>query len=86
MESLRIYNCPPQVRRIRIPSYSPPSIAYCSLFLLSRLKSRYHATSCAFDHRLFLTSYMLSLKVICDNTYSNKVSASYNKNPPRDHN
>ena len=38
----------------------------------------YPAISCAFGHRLFLTSYMLFLKVICDDTYSNKVSFFYN--------
>jgi len=54
--------------RTRLPS----SVAYHALFLLSRLKARYPAASCAFGHRLFLTSYMLSSKVICDDTYSNK--------------
>src|ERR1700761_2669049 len=35
------------------------------------------AASCAFGHRLFLTSYMISSKFICDDAYSNKVSVSY---------
>src|ERR1700761_4426193 len=35
------------------------------------------AASCAFSHHLFLTSYMISSKFICDNAYSNKVSVSY---------
>src|ERR1700761_5996643 len=46
----------------------PPSVAYHSLFL-SRLKSRYPATSYAFSHRIFLTSCMVSSKVIYDDTY-----------------
>lgn len=54
--------------RTRLPS----SVAFHALFLLSRLKARYPAASCAYGHRLFLTSYMLSSKVICDDTYSNK--------------
>ena len=57
-----------------------PLVAYHSLFLLSRLKSKYPATSCTFGHRLLLTSYMLYSKVICDDTYSNKVSVSYAEN------
>ena len=54
----------------------PLSLAYQSPFLLSRLKSRYPATSCTIGYCLFLTSYMLSSKVICDDTYANKVSVS----------
>ena len=57
----------------------PLSVAYHSPFLLSRLKSKYPASSCAFSHRLFLTSYSLSLKVICDDTNSNKVSVCLKK-------
>ena len=56
-----------------------PSVAYHTLFLLSRLKMRYPAASCAFGHRLFLTSYMLSSKIICNDAYLNKVSASHKK-------
>ena len=54
-----------------------PSVAYHCLFPLSRLKSRFPAASYTFGHRLFLTSYMLSSKVACDDTYSDKVSVSY---------
>ena len=61
-------------------THLPPSVAYHSLFLLSHLKSRYPVTSCAFGHHLFLTSYMLSLKVICNDTYSNKVSVFCSEN------
>src|SRR6201996_6013396 len=38
-----------------------------------------YAACCTFGHRLFLTRYMLSLKFICDDAYSNKVSVSYKK-------
>jgi hypothetical protein len=55
--------------RTRLPS----SVAYHSLLILARLKSRYPSASCAFGHRLFLTAFMISSKVICDDTYSNKV-------------
>lgn len=51
----------------------PPAVAFHALVLLTRLKMRYPNASCAHGHRLFLTSYMLSSKVICDDTYSNKV-------------
>ena len=54
----------------------PPSVAYHSLFLLSHLNLRYLTASCAFSQHLFSTRYMLSLTVICDDTYSNKVSVS----------
>jgi Cyclin, N-terminal domain len=58
----------------------PTSVAYHALFLLARLKARYPAASCAYGHRLFLTSYMLSSKVICDDTYSNKVCIDFISN------
>src|SRR6201996_7323665 len=64
----------------------PPSVAYHSLFLLSRLKSRYLTALYAFSQLLFLTSYMLSLMAICDDTYSNKASVSCLKNRMRNNN
>src|ERR1700761_3845022 len=64
----------------------PSSVAYHSLFLLSCLNSRYLTASCAFSQCLFLTEYMLSLTVICDDIYSNKVSVSCVKNCERDNN
>ena len=54
-----------------------PTGAYNCLFPLSRLKSRYPVASYAFGHRLFLTGYMLSSKVVCDDAHSNKASVSY---------
>src|SRR6201996_3612893 len=61
---------------IQIRLHPPPSLRHIPLSSNSHSKSRYSAASCAFGHRLFLTSYMLSSKVICDNTHSNKVSVS----------
>src|ERR1700761_9287212 len=78
-KAYRVEHPPSQVHRICIPSYPPSSPSCLPLFLLFRLKSRYPAASCAFGHRLLLTSYMLSSKVICDDTYSNKVSVSLKK-------
>ena len=84
MESLWIYNRPPQVRRIRIPLYSPPSISRIPFPLPPfPFEVENPTASCAFGHCLFLTSYMLSSKVICDDTYLNKMSISYAENHTR---
>ena len=55
------------------------SIAYHTLFLLSRLKLRNPTAPYTFGHHLFLTGYIPSSKIIHDDTYSNKVSVSLTK-------
>ena len=54
-----------------------PSGACHCLFPLSCLKSRYPVASYVFGDRLFLTSYMLCSKVVCNDAHSNKVSVFY---------
>jgi Cyclin, N-terminal domain len=47
-------------------------IALAALYLLKRLHTRYPTTRAMSGHRLFLTAFMLSSKLISDNTYSTK--------------
>jgi hypothetical protein len=49
-----------------------PSVTFCALFLLSRLKGRFPAARGSSGHRLFISAFMIASKVICDDTYSNK--------------
>ena len=48
------------------------SVTYAALYLLQRLKARFPAARGSSGHRLFISAFMLSSKVICDDTYSNK--------------
>jgi hypothetical protein len=48
------------------------SVAFASLVLLQRLKARFPMARGSSGHRLFISSFMIASKVICDNTYSNK--------------
>jgi hypothetical protein len=48
------------------------SVTYAALYLLQRLKGRFPAARGSSGHRLFISAFMLSSKVICDDTYSNK--------------
>lgn len=50
----------------------PESVTYASLFLLQRLKKRFPAAKGSSGHRLFISAFIVSSKVICDDTYSNK--------------
>ena len=45
---------------------------YTALYLLQQLKSCFPTAHGLSRHRLFLSTFMLASKVICDNTYSNK--------------
>ncbi|TDL15316.1 hypothetical protein BD410DRAFT_817001 [Rickenella mellea] len=49
-----------------------PSVLSLALALLHRLKARFPAARGSSGHRLFLSSYMIASKVICDDTYSHK--------------
>src|ERR1700761_5468736 len=62
-------------RQTQTCTHIPPSVH--SIFLPSRVKWRYPAASYAFSHCLFLTSYRLFSKGICDDTYSNMISFFY---------
>src|SRR6201996_639627 len=53
------------------PTHLP--LSHTTLSFSSRLKSRYYSTSCTFSRQLFLTSYMISLRFTCGDTYSNKL-------------
>jgi hypothetical protein len=48
------------------------SVAYSALVLLSRLKARFPSAKGSSGHRLFISAFMISSKVMCDDTYSNK--------------
>lgn len=48
------------------------SVTFAALYLLQRLKARFPAARGSSGHRLFISAFMLSSKVICDDTYSNK--------------
>lgn len=45
---------------------------FASLILLQRLKTRFPSTCGSSGHQLFISAFMISLKAMCDNTYSNK--------------
>ncbi|KAF8653280.1 hypothetical protein AX16_003982 [Volvariella volvacea WC 439] len=48
------------------------SVVTASLILLQRLKARFPTARGSSGHRLFISAFMISSKVICDDTYSNK--------------
>jgi len=45
---------------------------FTALFLLARLKERFPTARGSSGHRLFISTFMIASKVLCDNTYSNK--------------
>jgi len=45
---------------------------FASLILLQRLKARFPSARGSSGHRLFISAFMISSKVMCDDTYSNK--------------
>jgi hypothetical protein len=49
------------------------SMTFATLYLLQRLKARLPAAKGSSGHRLFISAFMLSSKIICDDTYSNKL-------------
>ncbi|KAG6857196.1 hypothetical protein H0H87_008262 [Tephrocybe sp. NHM501043] len=50
----------------------PQCVIFASLILLQRLKARFPTARGSSGHRLWISAYMISSKVICDDTYSNK--------------
>ncbi|TFK44893.1 hypothetical protein BDQ12DRAFT_673770 [Crucibulum laeve] len=48
------------------------SVTFAALMLLNRLKNRFPTARGSSGHRLFISAFMISSKVICDDTYSNK--------------
>jgi hypothetical protein len=49
-----------------------PAVTFAALVLLHRLKARFPSARGSSGHRLFISAYMISSKVMCDDTYSNK--------------
>ncbi|RXK35021.1 alternative cyclin Pcl12 [Tremella mesenterica] len=56
------------LHRTRLPSV----VTFAALLLLQRLKTRFPAARGSSGHRLFISAFMISSKVICDDTYSNQ--------------
>ncbi|KAL4400433.1 cyclin-dependent protein serine/threonine kinase regulator [Malassezia pachydermatis] len=50
----------------------PMTVMYSALCLLKRLKTRYPVARGSSGHRLFISAFMLSCKMICDDSYNNK--------------
>ena len=48
------------------------SVTFAALYLLQRLKMRFIAVCSSSRHHLFISTFMITSKVICDDTYSNK--------------
>lgn len=48
------------------------TVTFSALVLLQRLKARFPTARGSCGHRLFITAFMISSKVMCDDTYSNK--------------
>ena len=48
------------------------SVMFAALILLQRLKARFPSARGSSGHRLFISAFMISSKVMCDDTYSNK--------------
>jgi hypothetical protein len=48
-----------------------PSVTFAALYPLQRLKAHFLAAKGSSGHRLFISAFMLALKIICDDTYSN---------------
>ena len=51
------------------------SVSFAAVYLLQRLKARFPAARGSSGPRLFISAFMLSSKIICDDTYSNKSSS-----------
>ena len=49
------------------------SVTFATLYLLQCLKAQFPAARGSSGHRLFISTFMLASKVICDDTYSNKL-------------
>ncbi|KAG2366999.1 hypothetical protein BDR07DRAFT_1273191, partial [Suillus spraguei] len=47
-------------------------VTFTALILLQRLKEHFPTTWGSSGHHLFISAFMLTSKVICDDTYSNK--------------
>ena len=60
-----------------------PSVTFAALVLLQGLKARFPTARGSSGHRLFISAFMITSKVICNDTYSNK-SWSIVAQPPRD--
>ncbi|KAI0259140.1 hypothetical protein BC834DRAFT_784815, partial [Gloeopeniophorella convolvens] len=50
----------------------PPSVTFAALYLLLRLKVRFPAAKRLSGQKLFISSFAIASKVICDHTYKNK--------------
>ena len=48
------------------------SVTFAALYLLQRLEARFPAAKGSSGHWLFISAFMLTSKIICDDTYSNK--------------
>lgn len=48
------------------------AVTFSALVLLQRLKARFPSARGSSGHKLFITALMISSKVMCDDTYSNK--------------
>jgi len=48
------------------------SVTFAALYLLQCLKAQFPAAKGSSGHQLFISAFMLSSKIICNNTYSNK--------------
>lgn len=53
--------------RVKLPSL----VTFTSLALLQRLKTRFPTASGFSGHRIFLSTFILASKMICDDSYSN---------------
>jgi Cyclin, N-terminal domain len=49
------------------------SVTFATLYLLQRLKACLPAAKGSSGHHLFISAFMLSSKIICDDTYTNKL-------------
>ena len=50
----------------------PMAVVYFALLLLKRLKTQYPVARGSSGHRLFISSFMLACKMLCDDAYNNK--------------
>jgi hypothetical protein len=65
----------PQLVQIAYSIYRarlPLQVGLSALTLLRRLKTRFPGSTGSSGHRLWLCSYMISSKALCDDTYSNR--------------
>lgn len=71
-------SCQPQAKLPYFIAYAlhrtklHPAVTFSALVLLQRLKARFPSARGSSGHRLFITAFMISSKVMCDDTYSNK--------------